>query len=151
MGALDDLYQKVIVDHSRHPRHFGPLPAANRSAVGDNPVCGDRIEVSLLLDPSARIAAVTFEGSGCAIATASASMMTEHVLGRTRAEAQAAAERLDRIVSGGALEPGAADAGDLLALSAVARFPVRVKCARLAWRALLAALADGTGTVSTEV
>jgi nitrogen fixation NifU-like protein len=151
MAALDELYQKVIVDHSRHPRHFGPLPGANRSALGDNPVCGDRIAVSLVLDASSRIAGVAFEGSGCAIATASASMMTEHVLGRTRDEALAAAERLDRIVSGNALEPGAADAGDLLALSGVARFPVRVKCARLAWRALLAALADGTGTVSTEV
>jgi nitrogen fixation protein NifU and related proteins len=154
MPALDDLYQQVIVDHSRHPRNFGPLPGANRRAVGDNPVCGDRVTVSLILDPSSRIAGVAFEGHGCAIATASASMMTEHVRGRTRDEAHALAEHLDRIVSGAPVEPGAGgrlDSGELAALSGVARFPVRVKCARLAWRALLAALADDSGTVSTEV
>jgi len=147
MSALDGLYQQIIVDHSRNPRHFGPLPAANRRAVGDNPVCGDHIEVALVLDPSARITAAAFQGAGCAIATASASMMTAAVLGRTPDEARALAERLERIVTGEAPD---ADAGDLAALSGVARFPVRIKCARLPWRALQAALSDGTTTVSTE-
>jgi len=149
MAALDDLYQRVILDHSRSPRNRGPLAGANRSAVGDNPVCGDRITVSLVVDAAGRIARAGFEGAGCAIATASASMMTESVAGRTREEAHRLAAHLEAVVSGRAPPPGDAPE-DLAALSGVARFPVRVKCARLAWRALLAALADGTGTVSTE-
>jgi nitrogen fixation protein NifU and related proteins len=155
MGELDHLYQRVILDHSRTPRNFGPLPGANRRAVGDNPVCGDRLTVSLVVEPSteapARITDAAFEGSGCAIAVASASMMTACVRGRTPAEARQLAERLERIVSGQPEPPGdPIDPIDLAALSGVARFPVRVKCARLAWRALLAALADPGAVVSTE-
>jgi len=119
-------------------------------------VCGDRITVSLIMDGidgtdgPPRIADVSFEGTGCAIATASASMMTLAVKGRTPAEARIAAAELERVVSGRPADPGSDGTRDLAALSGVARFPVRIKCARLAWRALLAALADGTGTVSTE-
>lgn len=148
MAALDDLYQRVIVDHSRNPRNQGPLPGANRRAVGDNPVCGDRLTVSLVLDEASRIAGAAFEGSGCAIATASASMMTEGVKGLTPDEARRLAERLDRIVSGQPEPPG--DPIDLAALAGVARFPVRMKCARLPWRALLAALAEAPAAVTTE-
>jgi nitrogen fixation NifU-like protein len=152
MAALDELYQRVILDHSRNPRNFGPLPGANRAAVGDNPVCGDRITVSLIVeasDGSSRITGAAFEGSGCAIAMASASMMTEAVAGRTRDEAERLAAHLDAIVSGRG-QPSGAGPEDLAALSGVARFPVRAKCARLAWRTLLEALADGTARVTTE-
>jgi nitrogen fixation NifU-like protein len=144
MSGLEDLYQRLILDHSRHPRNAGALPARSASGVrvarGDNPVCGDRVVVSVVLDGD-RIADVRFEGSGCAISVASASMMTEAIRGRTRAEADALRQQLERLVSG---EP-AADVererlGDLVALGGVARFPVRRKCARLAWQTLRAAL-----------
>jgi nitrogen fixation NifU-like protein len=139
MTPLAALYQELILEHSRQPRHFGPLPGASHRAARDNPFCGDAIAVSLRLAGD-QIEAATFEGAGCAIALASASLMTEAVAGRTAAEAEALADRFSRFVSGAT---AAVALGDLEAFAAVAQFPARVECARLPWHALLAALGSG--------
>ena len=146
-SGLDAVYQSLILDHSRHPRNLGVPAGATHTARGDNPFCGDRFIVSLLLSGD-RIAAIGFEGAGCAISTASASMMTISAKGLMRAEADALFERFDRLLGG---EPPAdLDLGDLSAFAGVSRFPVRIKCARLAWQTLQAALIGTDGTVSTE-
>jgi nitrogen fixation protein NifU and related proteins len=137
-GAAGTLYQELILEHSRHPRHFGPLPGASHQAQRENPFCGDDITVSLALEGE-RIAGIQFEGAGCAISLAAASMMTEALAGRTRPEALALARQFFAMVSGEALSPGDG-LGSLQAFAAVTRFPVRADCARLPWRALLAAL-----------
>jgi nitrogen fixation protein NifU and related proteins len=129
------LYQERILDHSRNPRRFGPLPDATHRAQRDNPFCGDAITVAVVRAAD-QIADVRFEGAGCAIALASASMMAEAVAGRSLAEAAALADRFCRFVGG---EPGA-ELGPLEAFAVVAQFPVRVECARLPWLALLAAI-----------
>jgi nitrogen fixation NifU-like protein len=139
MSDAEDLYQHLILDHSRHPRNTGPLPSANRTASRDNPLCGDRCSVALELDGD-RLAAVRFDGSGCAISMASASMMTVAVDGRTRADAASLAAAFDRVVSGAPADSRAGPMGDLQAFATVARYPVRVRCARLPWQALLEAL-----------
>jgi nitrogen fixation NifU-like protein len=148
MSELDDLYQEILLDHYRRPRNFGPLPGADREIEGHNPLCGDRIHLHLRLDGE-RLAEVRFEGAGCAISTASASMMTEAVRGSTVAEALAFAERFHALVTGAAAAQGD-ELGELAALSGVRAFPMRVKCATLAWHALKAALAEGAQKVSTE-
>jgi nitrogen fixation NifU-like protein len=137
---FDDLYKEVILDHSRHPRNTGRLPAPALTAEGVNPVCGDAIRLDLALD-GARIAGAAFEGQGCAISQASASLLTEHVAGATVAEARATLAGVRAMLVDGA-EPGT-DLGDLAALQGVAKFPVRVKCAMLAWK-LLEGLLDTT-------
>jgi nitrogen fixation NifU-like protein len=137
MSALDDLYQDAILDHSQHPRNFGPLPGADRSASADNPFCGDRVTVALAL-AGERVADARFEGAGCAIAMASASMLTEAIKTRTRAEIETLARAFEAFLAGAAPDPAAL--GELAAFAAVARYPVRAKCARLAWQALAAAL-----------
>lgn len=143
---LESLYRDVIVDHSRHPRNFRALDAGRR-ADGTNPLCGDRLTVYVQVDDGV-IRDVSFEGIGCAIATASASLMTESVRGKTVAEAEAMVERVQRIVTASADAP--TDELDALsALAGVRRFPVRAKCAILPWRALRAA-AVGDETVTTE-
>ena len=146
---LRDLYQEILLDHYRRPRNFGPLPESDREADGYNPLCGDRVHVRLRLDGD-RLAEIRFEGSGCAISTASASMMTEAVRGRTRAEAEALSDRFRTLVMGETSAASAEDIGELAALSGVREFPMRVKCATLAWHTLRAALESPGAAVSTE-
>ncbi|HEX5133987.1 MAG TPA: SUF system NifU family Fe-S cluster assembly protein [Thermoanaerobaculia bacterium] len=152
MGDLRDLYQEVILDHSRRPRNFGELAGANRHAEGYNPLCGDRETVYVRLENGV-LEDVGFRGAGCAISTASASMMTESVKGKTLAEAEALFERFHDLITGndGATKTGRPDLGKLAVFSGVREFPVRVKCATLPWHTLKAALAGEDKTVSTEL
>lgn len=151
MSDLRDLYQQLIVDHAKSPRNFGRLGEGARRIEGVNPLCGDHLTLFVLLEGD-RIVDIAFEGSGCAISTASASLMTEAVRGRTVSEAEQLAERFHALVT--APMDAAAGPGDglgkLAALSGVREFPVRVKCATLAWHSLRAALKGTAETVSTE-
>ena len=148
---LTDLYRDVILDHNRRPRNFGPLEPANALADGFNPLCGDRLTVRLNLAED-RIENIRFEGQGCAISTASASLMTEAVKGKTRGEALALFERVHRLLTDDAAD--AEDLGKLAALSGVREYPARVKCASLCWHTLASALRStdphGLPAVSTE-
>lgn len=147
MNELKSLYQEVLLDHYRSPRNQGRLASATGRAEGHNPLCGDRIAVEVEVD-GARLNGVTFEGGGCAISTASASLMTEAVNGRTVSEIAALFEEFRKAVTGDPdvdVEP----LGKLAVLCGVKDFPMRVKCATLAWHTLLAALGGG-GKVSTE-
>lgn len=150
---LRDLYQEVILDHGRHPRNHRRLAGAHRSAKGDNPMCGDRVEVFLRMGEDDRIAEATTLGRGCAISQASASLMTEIVPGRTVEEAKAVGAALRELVRTGRCPACAgvvSEAMDRLApLGGVSEYPSRVKCATLAWHALDAALA-GEGRASSE-
>ena len=146
MSDLGDLYQEVILDHYRRPRNFGALPDADRSAQGDNPLCGDRLSVQLKLRGDV-IEDIRFHGAGCAISVASASIMTESVRGRTLAEARALFEKFHSMVTG---RGGSGDLGKLEAFAGVCEFPVRVKCATLAWHTLRAAHDGQKDPVSTE-
>jgi nitrogen fixation NifU-like protein len=151
-AELRELYQEVILDHSKRPRNFGELPGADHRAEGYNPLCGDRATVFLKLDGE-RVSDVRFVGKGCSISTASASMMTESVKGRTRAEAEALFERFHALVTGAPQPPGpsaAPELGKLAAFSGVSEFPMRVKCATLAWHTLRAAFEGSQAPVSTE-
>ena len=147
MSDLSDLYQEVILDHNRRPRNFRAIAGASHSAEGYNPLCGDRLTLYLDIDGDV-IADVGFEGSGCAISKASASMMTDALKGRTVAEADALFERFHRMVTT-APEAAVEDLGKLSALAGVRAFPVRIKCASLAWHTLQAALQQKQRT-STE-
>jgi nitrogen fixation NifU-like protein len=150
---LRDLYQETILDHSRKPRNFGPLPAANRKAEGYNPLCGDRANVALALEGDV-IKDVRFQGAGCSIFTASASMMTETVKGKTRPQVEAIFDRFHDLITGDpsqASERTAPELGKLAVFAGVSEFPVRVKCAALAWHTLKAALEGDPTPVSTEV
>jgi nitrogen fixation NifU-like protein len=144
---LRALYRDVIVRHSKHPRNFRSLEAG-RKAEGRNPLCGDRLTVYVEID-NGIIQDVSFEGLGCAIATASASLMTESVKGKSVAEADALFERVQRMVTAPADAP-IEDLGALSALAGVRLFPVRVKCATLPWHALHAAAAASDAVVTTE-
>lgn len=140
---LADLYREVILDHNKRPRNFGRLDPADALANGHNPLCGDRLTLTLRLDGD-RIGDLKFEGNGCAISVASASMMTEAVKGRPRAEVAALFDRVHALLT--QPDAPATDLGKLAALSGVREFPARVKCASLCWHTLNAALADaGTG------
>lgn len=152
MGELRELYQEVILDHSKRPRNFGELAGANRKAEGYNPLCGDRETVFVRLEDD-MLEDVGFRGAGCAISTASASMMTETVKGKTRTEAEALFERFHRLITGrdGEKDRGGPELGKLAVFSGVREFPVRVKCATLPWHTLKAALAGVDQTVSTEL
>jgi nitrogen fixation NifU-like protein len=155
MSDLTDLYQSVILDHNRRPRNKGAMEHADAHAEGKNPLCGDQLSVWVKYDDD-RIADVRFEGQGCAISQASASLMTQAVKGKTRGEALALFDRVHEMVLGHTPPPADARGplGALAALSGVSRFPIRVKCASLAWHTLRAALAeatpDATPTVTTE-
>lgn len=142
-----ELYQKTLVDHGKRPRNFAPLPDADRSAEGVNPLCGDELSVRLKLS-AGRIEQIAFQGAGCAVAIASASLMTLAVGGRRPEEASLLADEVAALVAGAPADEGSL--GELMALSGVARFPVRRKCALLAWRALEAALAGSSRKVTTE-
>jgi len=133
----DDLYREIILDHYRNPRHKQALPAADRTVAANNPLCGDEIDLMLQLDGEG-IRAVAFEGRGCSISQASASMLCEAVTGMRIGDAEALAERFRAMLQGSSADPG--DIGDLEALQGVRAYPVRVKCATLAWNALLEAL-----------
>jgi nitrogen fixation NifU-like protein len=147
MPDLKELYQEVILDHSKNPRNFHKLADANRRAVGRNPLCGDQFTVYLRLDGD-RISDIAFEGQGCAISKASASIMTDAVKGKTVAEAEDLFDRFHGLVTGEKGAEAAPGLGKLVAFQGVSVFPVRVKCASLAWHTLKAALKEKEATVS---
>ena len=147
MSDLTDLYQEVILDHNRRPRNFRVLDDATHQAEGYNPLCGDRLNLFLKLDGDV-IADVGFQGSGCAISKASASLMTDSVKGRAIADARALFDRFHRMVTTPP-DVEVEDLGKLSALAGVREFPVRVKCASLAWHTLRAAL-EHTDKATTE-
>ncbi len=150
MSDLRDLYQEVILDHQKKPRNFRALPIANRQAEGFNPLCGDKLQLFLKMENGV-IQEVGFQGSGCAISTASASMMTECVKGKTPAEAEAIFKKFQELVTGLSHQATPApDLGKLEVFAGVREFPVRVKCATLPWHTLRAALKGEEKTVSTE-
>ena len=146
MTDLRDLYQEVILDHNKRPRNFGAMAGADRQAEGHNPLCGDRVTVFLKMDGD-RIEDIAFEGAGCAISTASASLMTEALKGKRVEEARALFQDFHELVTKG---DAGADVGKLAALGGVREYPMRVKCATLAWHTLQAALEERDRPVSTE-
>ena len=150
---LEELYQEVILDHSRRPRNFGTLPNADVLVHGDNPSCGDEIHLGIHFDPEGKLAEIKFSGQGCAISQASASMMTLKLKGKTREEAAELSRTFKNLVTGEAAAPESKALGDLQLLQGVRKFPQRVKCAMLAWRAVEQALAQtaGEASVSTEL
>ncbi|MBP0632352.1 MULTISPECIES: Fe-S cluster assembly sulfur transfer protein SufU [unclassified Cupriavidus] len=148
MSDLRNLYQEVVVDHSRSPRNFGRLAAANRSAEGFNPLCGDRLTLYLRIRDGV-IEDASFEGSGCAIFTASASLMTETLKGKTEAQARALFSDFHALVTA-VPERAGVPMGKLEVLAGVREFPARVKCATLAWHTMQAALENSGRPVSTE-
>ena len=148
-SELDDLYQDVILDHGRKPRNFHKLDGANRQAEGLNPLCGDHFKLYVKLEGD-RIADIAFEGSGCAISKASASLMTSSVKGKTVAEAEKLFGSFHKLVTEGPENVSLSELGKLAALSGVCEFPTRVKCASLVWHALKNALEDQGKIVSTE-
>jgi len=149
MTDLGDLYQQVILDHNRNPRNFKRLESANRTAEGNNPLCGDRIQLYVQLDGGGgTIRDIGFQmpqGSGCAISKASASLMTEAVKGKTVGDAETMFQAFRDMLAGGQNAPG-----KLAAFSGVRAFPSRIKCANLAWHALHAALQNSAEAVTTE-
>jgi len=148
--TLRELYQEVILDHSKHPRHFGKLDHATNTAQGHNPLCGDRVTMYLKVDANDRIQDISFEGKGCAISQASASLMTDMLIGRTTAEAEKLMRGFLRLVKGedtGDLDPDDRERLDVMA--GVSAFPMRVKCATLAWHTMKSAL-EGGATARTE-
>ena len=147
MQDLTDLYQSVILDHNRRPRNYAVLPTANRVGSGNNPMCGDQITVYVQLDGD-RIANVSFQGSGCAISKASASLKTVNLKGKTIAEADAIYAGLHQMVTTGKV--GEDDMSDLAALAGVYQFPARIKCATLGWHAALNAAKGDEKPVTTE-
>ena len=145
---LKDLYRDVILDHNKRPRNFGKLDAPDSHADGHNPLCGDRLTVSLKLNGD-RVEDVRFEGKGCAISTASASLMTEAIKGKDKATISDLYEKIHTLLTQHDSFPDPS-LGKLAALSGVREFPARVKCASLCWHTLNAALERGSTTVSTE-
>ncbi len=149
MGTLVTLYQDLILDHNRTPRNYREIENANRKAEGHNPLCGDKLTVWLRMEGDL-IEDVAFQGSGCAISKASASLMTVAVKGKRKAEAEDLFEQFRRLITG-TLQPDQQRAlGKLVAFAGVAEYPVRVKCAGLSWHALRAALDRPEAVVSTE-
>lgn len=148
---LSELYQQVILDHHRKPRNYGKLAVVDRDAEGYNPLCGDRIRVEVRFGSDGRLADVGFTGAGCAICTASASLMTEHLRGKSPEEILRAFEGFTGLVTG---RREAAEEGDvvgkLVVFAGVREFPVRVKCATLPWHTLRAALEQRPEPVTTE-
>jgi nitrogen fixation protein NifU and related proteins len=147
MSDLRELYQEVILDHYKKPRNFRALPDANRKLEGYNPLCGDRITVYLKVEDGV-VKDISFQGSGCAISTASASMMTDSLKGKSIDQAETIFRGFQNLVTG--KDSGAADLGKLAVFTGVREFPVRVKCATLAWHTFHAALEGEEKPVSTE-
>jgi nitrogen fixation NifU-like protein len=150
MSELDELYQEVILDHNRSPRNFHALAGANRKAQGYNPLCGDQVTVYVKLADET-IEDISFQGSGCAISKASASLMTSELKGKTEAEAQELFDNVHKMLTG---ESAGADSvgkvGKLAILAGVSKFPARVKCASLAWHTVNSALRGAQEIASTE-
>ena len=149
MSSTDALYQEIILEHNRKPRNFREMPDANRTVEGRNPLCGDALKLWMKLDGD-QIADVSFLGQGCAISKASASIMTSAVKGKSRAEAEHLFEQFHELVTGKLAESDQKSLGSLRAFAGVARFPLRVKCASLAWHAMRSALAGDAEEVSTD-
>ncbi|MEN8159022.1 MAG: Fe-S cluster assembly sulfur transfer protein SufU [Myxococcota bacterium] len=150
MSELRELYQTTILDHNKQPRNFRVPEGANREAAGHNPLCGDRVTIHVRVEND-RVADVGFQGTGCAISTASASLMTQAVKGKRREEVEELFDRFHGLVTSDGSEDVDVDAvGKLAVFAGVREFPVRVKCATLAWHTLRAALAGGQETVKTE-
>lgn len=150
MGDVNELYQQVIIDHGRSPRNFRLLPDANRTAEGNNPLCGDRITLSLRVEDEV-ITDIGFEGSGCAISKASASLMTSAVRGKSTGEAEELFRAFHAMLTDASrAPPDPGILGKLAAFAGVRAFPARVKCANLSWHALHAALESVAEPVSTE-
>ena len=147
---LRDLYRELILDHARSPRHFGKLDNISHSAEGINPLCGDKLKLYLNIDAERMISAVAFEGSGCAISVASASLLTETVTGLSCDAALRAVEDIRALLAGEGEQAAGPDLGKLKALAGVRDFPSRVKCATLAWHALASAINSESELVSTE-
>jgi nitrogen fixation NifU-like protein len=147
MEELRNLYQEVIVDHSRRPRNFRAIADPSATAEGYNPLCGDKVTLYLKLDGD-RIRDVAFQGSGCAISTASASLLTEALKGKTTEQAQALFDSFHQLLTGSG--PAGKELGKLAVLAGVREYPMRVKCATLAWHTLRAALKGERRPVSTE-
>lgn len=145
-NELQELYQEVILDHSRKPRNFRLLPDANRTAEGHNPLCGDHVTIYLKLEGE-RIQEISFQGAGCAISKAAASIMTDQIKGKTIHEAQQFFERYQHMVTTGDADQ---QIGKLCAFAGVHNFPARVKCAVLPWHAMLASIKGQQQPVSTE-
>jgi nitrogen fixation NifU-like protein len=144
MDDMRDLYQTVILDHNKSPRNFGVLEGANREADGHNPLCGDKLHLQLKLDDHDRVVDVRFEGMGCAISTASASLMTEFIKGKTKSEIIAVMDRFHEMVTSN-IDREIADEGlgKLAVFGGVREYPARVKCATLSWHTVQAALESG--------
>jgi nitrogen fixation protein NifU and related proteins len=150
MSDLRELYQELIIDHSKRPRNFRVLEGANRKSDGYNPLCGDKVTVFLELEGD-RVKDIGFQGAGCAISTASASVMTESIKGKTLPQAEALFEVFHDLLTGKPPAAGTApELGKLAAFSGVSEFPVRVKCATLAWHTLHAAIQGQGDPVTTE-
>lgn len=147
MQELRELYQETILEHSRKPRNFGELPSASHKAEGYNPLCGDHYTIFVNVKNGA-IDEIRFNGAGCAISKASASMMTQTLKGKTESEAEEIFSRFHDLVTGS--QNGADNLGKLAAFAGVSEFPLRVKCATLAWHAMRAALRGDQQAVSTE-
>ena len=146
---LNDLYQEIILDHSKKPRNCRPLACATQMAEGYNPLCGDKIKLFLDYENGV-VKDISFEGSGCAISTASASLMTEMLKGKTKAQAEELLWRFHDLLTKDQPAKPAAELGKLAVFSGVREYPARVKCATLAWHTLKAALNETHETVSTE-
>ncbi len=147
---LGDLYQELILEHKRRPRNLRPMPDSTRDVAGHNPLCGDHIELHVRMNGQT-IEDISFEGTGCAISTASASMMTEHLKGKSRAEAEAMFEAVHRLLTDEFAEVDPDAIGKLVIFAGVRNYPSRVKCASLAWHTLRAVLSsDGPESVTTE-
>ena len=144
---LHDLYQEVILDHSKHPRNFHQMDDATRRVEGYNPLCGDKLALFVKMDGD-KVADVSFVGAGCAISTASASLMTESIKGKSRQEAVQLMEKFHDLLTTD--KPRKSDLGKLEVFSGVREFPARVKCATLAWHTLKSALTGASEVVSTE-
>jgi len=147
--SLRELYQEVILDHSRHPRHFGALADATHTGEGYNPLCGDRVKLTMAVDASGRIADIKFEGKGCAISQASASLMTDMLAGRSIGEAEKLMSGFLHLVKGEDASGLDGDDRDRLnVLAGISEFPMRVKCATLAWHTMKSALEGGASAKS---
>jgi len=149
MSELLDLYKEVVIDHGRRPRNFRVIELPSHQANGYNPLCGDRLTLKLRLE-GGRIADIGFQGSGCAISTASASTMTEALKGKTVEEANALFDRFHELVTGEDEAPDLEALGKLAVFAGVSAYPMRVKCATLAWHTFKAAVEPGDGQISTE-
>jgi nitrogen fixation protein NifU and related proteins len=143
---INDLYQQVILDHCKQPRNFHEMPSASCSAQGRNPICGDQLKLFLALDGD-KISDASFTGSGCCISKASASLLTENVKGKTKVDAEKMFEQVREMVTTGNI---VGDVGKLAVFAGVHKYPARVKCAILAWHALMGALKGEAQPVSTE-